>query len=110
VTLGAEAGEAVAGKDGRWQVTLRPQPVSKVALTLTAAGKNTVAVKDVLLGDVWPCSGSPAAPRAAGVGPCDRTRVSDNHPRHGGDPDRGRRVHPSADTFHPNSASNRATF
>jgi sialate O-acetylesterase len=57
VKLGAEAGEAVAGKDGRWQVTLKPQPVSKVPLVLTIAGKNTVTVKDVLLGDVWLCSG-----------------------------------------------------
>jgi len=57
VTLGTETGEAVAGKDGRWQVTLKPQPVAKTALTLTVAGKNTVVVKDVLLGDVWLCSG-----------------------------------------------------
>ncbi|WP_439629571.1 sialate O-acetylesterase [Gemmata sp.] len=57
VKLGAGAGEAVAGKDGRWQVTLESQPVSKAALTLTVAGKNTVVVRDVLLGDVWLCSG-----------------------------------------------------
>jgi len=57
VKFGTEAGEAVAGKDGRWQVMLKPQPASKAALTLTVAGKNTVAVKDVLLGDVWLCGG-----------------------------------------------------
>jgi sialate O-acetylesterase len=57
VKLGAEAGEAVAGRDGRWRVTLKPQPVSKTPLVLTVTGKNTVAVKDVLLGDVWLCSG-----------------------------------------------------
>ncbi|MFM8275362.1 MAG: sialate O-acetylesterase [Gemmata sp.] len=57
VRLGAESGEAVAAKDGRWQVTLKPQPVSKAPLTLTAAGKNSVSAKDVLLGDLWLCSG-----------------------------------------------------
>jgi sialate O-acetylesterase len=57
VKLGTESGDATAGKDGRWQVTLKPQPVSKTPLTLTVVGKNTVTVKDVLLGDVWLCSG-----------------------------------------------------
>ena len=57
VKFGTESGEAVAGKDGRWQVTLKPQPVSKTPQTLTAAGKNTITVKDILLGDVWLCGG-----------------------------------------------------
>jgi len=57
VQLGSEAGEAVAGMDGRWQITLKPQPLSKAALTLTVAGKNTIVINDVLLGDVWLCSG-----------------------------------------------------
>lgn len=57
VKLGTESGEATAGKDGRWQVVLKSQPVSKTPLTLTVVGKNTIAVKDVLLGDVWLCSG-----------------------------------------------------
>ena len=57
VKLGTEAADATAGKDGRWQITLKPQPVSKTPLVLTVAGKNTVAVKDVLLGDVWLCAG-----------------------------------------------------
>ncbi len=57
VKLGAESAETVAGKDGRWQVTLKPQPASKTPLTLTVAGANTLTVKDVLLGDVWLCGG-----------------------------------------------------
>jgi sialate O-acetylesterase len=57
VALGTETGDATAGKDGRWQVTLKPQPVSKAPLTLTVTGKNMIVVKDVLLGDVWLCGG-----------------------------------------------------
>ncbi len=57
VSLGAQKGDATAGPDGRWMVTLAAQAMSKEALTLTVTGKNTLAVKDVLLGDVWICSG-----------------------------------------------------
>jgi sialate O-acetylesterase len=57
VALGTESGSSTAGGDGRWQVTLKPQPVSKTPLTLTVTGKNTITVKDVLLGDVWLCGG-----------------------------------------------------
>ncbi len=57
VALGAQKGAATAGADGRWIVRLAAQPMSKEALTLTVAGKNRIEVKDVLLGDVWLCSG-----------------------------------------------------
>ncbi len=69
VKLGTEGGDTTAGKDGRWQVTLKPQPVSKAPLTLTVAGKNTVTVKDVLLGDVWLCGGQ--SNMEWGLGGCD---------------------------------------
>ncbi len=57
VALGVQKGLATAGADGRWLVRLAPQPATKEPLTLTVAGKNTIAVNDVLLGDVWLCSG-----------------------------------------------------
>lgn len=57
VSLGTQKGAATAGADGRWMVRLPSQPVSKVSLTLSVAGKNKVEIKDVLLGDVWLCSG-----------------------------------------------------
>jgi len=57
VALGAKTGAATADADGRWMVRLAAQPASKESLTLTITGKNTVEVKDVLLGDVWLCSG-----------------------------------------------------
>lgn len=57
VTFGAQKGAATADTSGRWMVKLAPQPMSKQPLTLTVAGKNTLAVNDLLLGDVWLCSG-----------------------------------------------------
>ncbi len=57
VSLGTKQAEAVTGKDGRWSVKLTAQPMSKEPLTLKVVGKNTVEVKDVLLGDVWLCGG-----------------------------------------------------
>ncbi|QVL33572.1 hypothetical protein KIH39_06575 [Telmatocola sphagniphila] len=57
VTLGKSEAETVAGEDGRWQVTLTAQPVSKVPLTLEVHAKNHLVVKDILLGDIWLCGG-----------------------------------------------------
>ncbi|MEA3207602.1 MAG: sialate O-acetylesterase [Chthoniobacter sp.] len=57
VALGAQKSAATAGANGRWIVRLAAQPMSKEPLTLTVAGKNRIEIKDVLLGDVWLCSG-----------------------------------------------------
>lgn len=57
VSLGTQRAETTAGADGRWLVRLGAQPMSKDPLALTVTGKNVVTVADVLLGDVWLCSG-----------------------------------------------------
>ncbi len=69
VSLGAQKANATAGADGRWLVKLAAQPASNDPLTLTVAGKNTVEVKDILLGDVWLCSGQSNMDMA--LGGCD---------------------------------------
>lgn len=43
-------------KDGKWSVKLKPLSVGK-PLTLTVEGTNKLEVKDVLVGEVWLCSG-----------------------------------------------------
>ncbi len=45
-----------ADADGNWSVTL-PKMSLGAPKTLTVKGKNTVTVKDILMGDVWVCSG-----------------------------------------------------
>ncbi len=45
-----------AGVDGRWRATLKPMPAGGPH-TLTVEGSNKVVIKDVLIGEVWLCSG-----------------------------------------------------
>ncbi|MFA4945705.1 MAG: sialate O-acetylesterase [Lentisphaeria bacterium] len=47
---------AQAGADGRWQVAIGPFQAGG-PFELAIAGKNTVVVKDVMVGEVWVCSG-----------------------------------------------------
>lgn len=56
VAIQQQTHETQAGTDGRWEVTLKPLPVG-APLTLTVTGNNTVTVNDVLVGEVWVCSG-----------------------------------------------------
>jgi sialate O-acetylesterase len=64
----AEAGEKVTvaingqvkstetDKDGKWLVTLDPMPAGGPH-SLSISGKNTIVIDDVLVGEVWICSG-----------------------------------------------------
>ena len=47
---------AVTGTDGRWFAKL-PARTSAAAVEVTVAGKNTLSLTDILVGDVWICSG-----------------------------------------------------
>ena len=55
-TLGKETLSATATADGKWRVDFAPLKVGE-PLALTVTGKNTVAFKDVLVGEVWLASG-----------------------------------------------------
>jgi sialate O-acetylesterase len=57
VTIGADKAEGAAGADGKWCIDLSALPAGTLAATLTVSGKNTITIKDVLIGDVWLCSG-----------------------------------------------------
>ena len=54
VTFAGQSKSATAAADGRWRVDLDPMPASCEGRTLAANG---VAVRDVLVGEVWLCSG-----------------------------------------------------
>ena len=54
------AGTAVrtrAGEDGRWRVDLAPQSATDQGRSLVVRGGNTLEIRDVLVGEVWVCSG-----------------------------------------------------
>jgi sialate O-acetylesterase len=56
VTLGAQTAKAAADKDGKWKVTIGPlEPGGPFDMKI--AGKNTIEIKNVLVGEVWVCSG-----------------------------------------------------
>jgi sialate O-acetylesterase len=56
VTIGSEHAETTADERGAWKVEL-PAVASKAAIEVTIAGKNTIVLHDVLVGEVWICSG-----------------------------------------------------
>jgi sialate O-acetylesterase len=56
VTLGDQTQKTTAGADGKWTVKLQHITASGPE-TLTVKGKNTLTIHDVLIGEVWLCSG-----------------------------------------------------
>jgi sialate O-acetylesterase len=57
VTVGDHTATTTAGTNGQWRVDLAPFPNGMAATMMTVAGKNTLTFQDVLIGDVWVCSG-----------------------------------------------------
>jgi sialate O-acetylesterase len=53
------AGQSVSteARDGRWSVRLRPLQASAEGRTLRVQGRTTVVLTDVVVGEVWVCSG-----------------------------------------------------
>ncbi|HXN45221.1 MAG TPA: hypothetical protein VN893_01180, partial [Bryobacteraceae bacterium] len=47
---------AVAGQDGRWQVTMDPPPAGG-PYSIRVIGRQSVVLHEVLVGDVWLCGG-----------------------------------------------------
>jgi sialate O-acetylesterase len=57
VTIAGQTKTAKAGDDKKWSVTLDPLTAGGEPLTMTVKGKNTITFDDVLVGEVWICSG-----------------------------------------------------
>jgi sialate O-acetylesterase len=51
------AAAGLADLDGRWVALLPPMPAQASGADLIATGKNSISVHDVVVGDVWLCSG-----------------------------------------------------
>jgi len=56
VTLGDQKAKATAGQDQKWKVTIGPLEAGG-PFTMTIAGKNSIELKNVLVGEVWVGSG-----------------------------------------------------
>ena len=55
-TLGGHWAETTAGPDGKWKLFLGPLDAGG-PFELNLSGKNSVTIKNVLVGEVWVCSG-----------------------------------------------------
>ncbi len=49
--------ESTAAADGRWAVSLDALPASAEGKEMVVTGKNTIRLNDILVGEVWICSG-----------------------------------------------------
>jgi sialate O-acetylesterase len=56
VEIAEKSASAVAGPDRRWQVKIQPPAVGG-PYTLTVTGSQTIELHNVMVGDVWLCSG-----------------------------------------------------
>lgn len=57
ITFGGQTLNATADGAGRWIVYFEPMPANSEPAELVVTGKETVVVKDVLVGEVWLASG-----------------------------------------------------
>ncbi|HJV78991.1 MAG TPA: sialate O-acetylesterase, partial [Paludibacter sp.] len=57
VTFGGQHKETVADDSGKWMVKLNPMQASEQPRQMTIAGANTIVLKNILVGEVWLCSG-----------------------------------------------------
>jgi sialate O-acetylesterase len=57
VLIAGQEVKTKAGNEGQWKVTLAPLTASDQAVQMTVSGTNKLTFDDVLIGDVWICSG-----------------------------------------------------
>ena len=57
VTFAGQTHTGTAGADGKWTVKLAAVPANAMPQTIGIAGTNRITVQDVLVGEVWMCSG-----------------------------------------------------
>ncbi|WP_416440363.1 sialate O-acetylesterase [Leeuwenhoekiella sp. A16] len=56
ITFNGKKYKTIASSDGKWNVEL-PKMKAGGPYNMTVSGTNTIEVKDILIGDVWLCSG-----------------------------------------------------
>ena len=57
VSFAGQTRSVTTGADGRWSLSLDPLEASATPRVMTVRGRNAVALNDVLVGEVWLCSG-----------------------------------------------------
>ncbi len=81
VSIAGQTKSTKAGDDGKWMVSLDPMPAGGPH-KLTVKGKNEITLDDVLVGEVWVCSGQSNMQWAVGQSnDADLERLTANYPR-----------------------------
>jgi len=57
VSLDGETVHATAERSGHWRVSLKPRLANSLPSTLVVEASNRITCNDILVGDVWMCSG-----------------------------------------------------
>ena len=57
VKFGTQQKQTITDASGKWKVILNPLTASKVPSVLTISGTNTIRLNNILVGEVWLCSG-----------------------------------------------------
>lgn len=57
VAFAGQEKSTTTGEGGLWQVALDPLPANKAPQSLVVSGQNTITLENVLVGEVWLCSG-----------------------------------------------------
>jgi sialate O-acetylesterase len=57
VSVAGQVKKTKAGKAGTWDLRLKPLKASKSPVAFSVKGSNSIEFKDVLVGEVWLCSG-----------------------------------------------------
>jgi len=57
VSMGQQKKSATADKSGRWSLQLDAMPANATPQTMTVKGTSAIEVKNILVGEVWLCSG-----------------------------------------------------
>jgi len=57
ISVAGQTKKTKANKKGAWKVRLKPLKVSKTPIPFSVKGSNTISFDDVLVGEVWLCSG-----------------------------------------------------
>lgn len=57
VSFAGQVKQTMAQADGKWKVVLSPLKTSAVPAAMTIKGSNTIVLDNILVGEVWLCSG-----------------------------------------------------
>jgi len=57
VRFAGQSKDTTAGADGEWLIRLDPMKANATAATMTIAGRNTIELRNILIGEVWLVAG-----------------------------------------------------